>query len=184
MWHKPATGCYSVGGTMNKRNWKLSLAALALSALTIVAGPLQAHEADCPVCTLPVVQDTTEQNNEVALRYGRKRIEYRCVFCALKDAHTEYSGDVSILAPSEDKAAPVVLKRTGGKWTSDPQNAVFAAQKANHKVCQVTYRAFASREAFDAYVKKHAKVFDKDTKPVTLTQMLDITKPKSQKEEK
>lgn len=169
---------------MNKRFWKLGLAAVGLSALATVAGPLQAHEADCPVCTLPVVQDTAEQNNEVALRYGRKRIEYRCVFCALQEAHTEYSGDLSILAPSEDKNAPVVLKRTGGKWAADPQNAVFAAQKANHKVCQVTYRAFATREAFDAYAKKHAKLFDKDTKPVTLAQMLDITKPKSKQQEK
>jgi hypothetical protein len=156
---------------------------LGLSALAIGTAPLQAHEADCPFCALPVVQDTAEQNNEVALRYGRKRIEYRCVYCALKEAHTEYSGDLSILAPSEDKTAPVVLKRTDGKWSADPQNAVFAAQKASHKVCQVTYRAFASRAAFDAYVKKHANVFDKDTKPVTLSQLLDITKPKSQTKE-
>ncbi len=169
---------------MNKRICKLGLAALGLFGLTLATGPLWAHEADCPVCTLPVVQDTAEQNNEVALRYGRKRIEYRCVYCALQEAHTEYSGDLSILAPSEDKNAPVVLKRTAGKWSADPQNAVFAAQKANHKVCQITYRAFATREAFDAYAKKHAKLFDKDTKSVTLAQMLDITKPKSKKEEK
>jgi hypothetical protein len=156
---------------------------LGLATLTFAGAPLQAHEADCPFCSLPVVQDTAEQTNEVALRYGRKRIEYRCVFCALKEAHTEYSGDLSILAPAEDKNAPVVLTRQGNKWSADPQNAVFAAQKANHKVCQITYRAFASRAAFDAYVKKHANLFDKDTKPVTLAQMIEITKPKSQSKE-
>ena len=77
------------------------------------------------------------------------------------------------------------MKRTTHKWSADPQNAVFVAQKASHKVCQVTYRAFATRAAFDAYVKKHANVFDKDAKPLTLSQMLEVTKPKPQnKEEK
>jgi hypothetical protein len=32
-------------------------------------------------------------------------------------------------------------------------------------------------------VKKHANLFDKDTKPVTLAQMIEITKPKSQSKE-
>jgi hypothetical protein len=175
-----------MGGIMNTKNfWKGSFVMLGLSILTVAGTPLQAHESDCPLCNLPVVQDTPEQANEVALRYGRKRIEYRCVYCALKEAHTEYSGDLSILAPSEDKSAPVVLKRTANKWSADPQNVVFAAQKANHKVCQITYRAFATRAAFDAYVKKHEELFAKDTKPLTLSQMLDIAKPKSQnKEEK
>ena len=171
---------------MKKRSFlRGTLVVLALSTVTISSAPLLAHEAACPLCTLPVVQDTSEQDNEVALRYGRKRIEYRCVYCALQEAHSEYSGDLSVLAPSEDKGAPVVLKRVNNKWSADPQNAVFAAQKANHKVCQITYRAFATQAAFDAYVKKHADRFDKDTKPLTLAQMLDITKPKSQnKEEK
>ncbi|HEX8236160.1 MAG TPA: hypothetical protein VF600_09410 [Abditibacteriaceae bacterium] len=169
---------------MNKRRFlKGTLLMLGLCALTAAAAPLQAHEGDCPLCSLPVVQDTPEQANEVALRYGRKRIEYRCVYCALKEAHTEYSGDLSILAPSEDKSAPVVLKRTNKKWSADPQNAIFVAQKANHKVCQITYRAFATRVAFDAYAKKHGDLFDKDIKPLTLSQMLDITKPKSQSTE-
>ena len=76
---------------------------------------------------------------------------------------------------------PVVLTRKAGKWSADPQGVLFAAQKASHKHCQVTYRAFASRAAFDSHVKKHADLFEKDVKPLTLAQMIELTKPKTEK---
>ena len=49
----------------------------------------------------------------IANRFGRKRIEYRCVYCALSDAKS-YNGDITILAPSELKGKPVLLTREGG----------------------------------------------------------------------
>ena len=64
--------------------------------------PLWLHEATCPVCKLDVVQDTEKLDNEVALKFGRKRIEYRCVYCALSDAKN-FNGDLTILAPSRLK---------------------------------------------------------------------------------
>src|SRR5688500_14261700 len=98
------------------------------------ASPVLAHEADCPVCSLPVVQDTAKQDNEVKMRYGRKRLEYRCVYCALTDAQKELKdGEIAIAAPSEKKGTPVVIKRVNGKWSA-PAGAVFAAQKTGGKV--------------------------------------------------
>ena len=60
----------------------LILAVMLLS----VSFPVLAHEAKCPFCEMDVVQDTATQDNEVALKYGNKRIEYRCVMCAIADA--------------------------------------------------------------------------------------------------
>src|SRR5687768_16794028 len=78
---------------ISRRRFVLTLAAGAVTAVTTLAVPFAmpgwAHEADCPVCSLPVVQDTDKQDNEVKLRYGRKRIEYRCVYCAMSDAQSE-----------------------------------------------------------------------------------------------
>lgn len=152
-----------------------SLAAFfSLGAVGIVAGPVAAHEAKCPYCKLDVVQDTATLDNEVALRYGRKRIEYRCVFCALAQAKSEFKGDLTILAPSEAKGKPILISRKGGKWSA-PAGAVFVGERANHRYCQITYRAFTNRAAFDAYVKKNqARV--KDAKPLTLAQMVEIAR--------
>jgi hypothetical protein len=159
---------------------KAFLAAMAslMLAGTVSQSPLMvtAHEADCPVCNLPVVQDTAEQDNEVKMRYGRKRIEYRCVYCALSEAQNELkNGDVSIAAPSETKGKPVLLKRVNGQWTATPSTAVFVAEKVKHKHCQTGYRALTNRAAFDAYAKKHKAVIG-DAKPLTLTQMLEVAK--------
>ena len=77
-----------------------------------------AHIAPCPYCSMTIAQDTDTQDNEVALRIGRKRIEYKCVYCALAEAQTEYEGDLTILAPSEKKGEPVVIARKDGKWTA------------------------------------------------------------------
>jgi hypothetical protein len=128
------------------------------------------------------VQDTAKQDNEVKMRYGRKRIEYRCVYCAMTDAQSELTnGEIAIAAPSEKKGEPVVIKRVNGKWSA-PEGAVVAAQKANgkinHRVCQITYRAFHTKAGFDAWVKAHPEQFDKDSKPVTLEQLVELSKPK------
>lgn len=149
--------------------------AVSLGVGVLGARPAAAHEATCPYCRLDVVQDTAEQDNEVALRYGRKRIEYRCVFCALAQAKSDYTGDVTILAPSEIKGKPVLITRKEGKWSVSPESALFVAQKVNHQHCQTGYRAFATRAGFDAHVKKHPELL-KDAKPLTLPQIVEIAK--------
>lgn len=135
-----------------------------------------AHDADCPYCKLKVVQDTKEQDNEVALRYGRKRIEYRCVFCAMAEVNngTYKDGDVTILAPSETKGKPIPITRKAGKWSA-PDGTVFVAVKNSHKHCQTTYRAFSSKAAFDKHVQKNEALL-KDAKPLTLDEMVAVTK--------
>lgn len=148
-------------------------ASLALGASGLAGRPLMAHEAKCPHCTLDVVQDTEQQDNEVALRYGRKRIEYRCVFCALSQAISEFKGDLTILAPSEIKGKPVVISRKDGKWSVSPETTVFVAHKVNHRHCQIGYRAFTSRAGFDAHVKSHPDLL-RDAKPLTLEEMVAI----------
>jgi hypothetical protein len=158
-----------------RRWWLIAGVAVLVSGMGALAAlPVRAHEATCPVCKLDVVQDTAEQDNEVALRYGRKRIEYRCVFCALSDAKN-YKGDVTILAPSEIKGKPVLVSRTGDKWSVAPESAVFVGEKVNHRHCQTGYRAFSSRTGFDAHTKKHPDLL-KESKPLTLPQMVELAK--------
>ena len=131
----------------------------ALAIISMLAFPtvsVLAHEADCPYCKMPVTQDTAKEDNEVALRYGRKRIEYKCVYCALAEAKTEYKGDVTISAPSQIKGKPVVLKRVGGKWSAAPGTAYFVSpQRLKHKVCQAQARAFTTQAAAQSYAKKN-----------------------------
>src|SRR5260221_10574122 len=113
-----------------------SLAALLGAGLTgPMLRPALAHEGKCPVCKLDVPQDTDKQDNEVALKAGRKRIEYRCVYCALSDAKS-YTGDLTILAPSDVKDKPVMLMRKDGKWSTMPEKMVFAREKVSHRNCQ------------------------------------------------
>lgn len=163
--------------TLSRRNWLTgTLAAVLAAGLGGLAGrPAMAHETTCPYCRLDVVQDTTQQDNEVALKYGRKRIEYRCVYCALAQAKSDYQGDITILAPSEIKGKPVVISRTGGKWTVSPETTLFTGAKVNHQQCQTAYRAFTNRSAAEAYLQKHQDVF-KDAKPLTLTEMAEVAK--------
>ena len=163
--------------TATSRRNAIAASSVALAALTlgVISFPLPAfaHDTDCPYCKLKVVQDTREQDNEVVLRYGRKRIEYRCVFCALTEAN-KYKGDLTVLAPSEKKGLPIEILRTGDKWTA-PEGTVFVAVKNSHKVCQTTYRAFTTRAAFAAHVQKNQDLL-KDAKPLTLAEMLTVAK--------
>lgn len=159
----------------HRRLLAATLAALSLSAFAAVVRPARAHETKCPYCKLDVTQDTATLDNEVALRYGRKRIEYKCVHCALAEAKTEYSGDLSISAPSETKGKPVVITRTGGKWSASPATAVFVAQKVSHRHCQIGYRALTDKAGFDVYVKKNQALL-KNAKPLTLAQMVELAR--------
>lgn len=163
-------------GTKKNRRWVLGLAA-ALATVGIGAGvlPALAHEGKCPVCKLDVPQDTEQQDNEVALKFGRKRIEYRCVWCALTDAKT-IQGDVTVLAPSDLKGKPVTLVRKGAAWTATPDTAVFVATKINHRQCQVGYRAFRDAAAAETYIKKNVAVVGEAAKPQTLAQLLEQVK--------
>ena len=136
--------------------------------------PALAHEATCPVCKLDVVQDTDKLDNEVALKFGRKRIEYRCVYCALQDSKN-YQGDLTILAPSELKGKPVLLARKEGKWSVQPETAVFVGEKVNHRSCQIGYRALTTPEAFEKWIHSHHDLL-KDAKPLKLEQMLELAK--------
>ncbi|MES2460125.1 MAG: hypothetical protein V4671_06045 [Armatimonadota bacterium] len=169
----------SFSPVFNRRRFAVgTLAALVAVGSGFVAAPrtADAHEADCPLCQLKVVQDTPTQDNEVALRFGRKRIEYRCVWCALTEAQTDFpKGNLTILAPSEIKGKPVLISRTDGSWSTGPTSAVFLGVNAGHKSCPITYRAFSGQAAFDAYVKKTGGAV-KGAKPLTLTQLLATTK--------
>jgi len=155
--------------------------ALGLTALFSVgflggtATPAYAHETKCPYCKLDVVQDTKEQDNEVVLRYGNKRIEYRCVLCAVAQAKTKFKNDVTILAPSNVKGKPVTITRVNGEWKTDPEGAVFVMVKGSHAECEIRYRALASKEEFDKYVKANAELL-KDAQPLTLKEMVELSK--------
>ena len=165
---------------MNRRFVRRLFLAGSLAAVVAVplAGisvrPAFAHEAKCPVCKLDVVQDTDALDNEVALRSGRKRIEYRCVYCALNDARS-YTGDLTILAPSELKGKPVLLSRKEGKWSVQPETALFASAgaKVDHRGCAAGYRALTSQPAFEKWVQAHRDLL-KDAKPLTLVQLLEV----------
>ena len=144
---------------------------VALSGL-FLAGAAFAHEAKCAFCNLDVPQDTATQDNEVAIRAGRKRIEYRCAFCALSDAKT-YRGDISILAPSEMHGKPVVISRTNGSWSVEPSGALFAAPKGKPAKCNVIYRAYSTRAAFDVAAKSKTGW---ESEPLTLEQLRELAK--------
>ena len=158
-----------------------TLAALGFAALLIPAmlvgtiTPAAAHDAPCPYCSLKIVQDTKTQDNEVVLRYGNKRIEYRCVLCAIAEAKTKYKNDVTILAPSSVKGKPVTLTRKAGVWASNPPTALFVYAKGSHKECETRYRAVADRAAFDKFVHANHNML-KDAKALTLKEMVELSK--------
>lgn len=108
-----------------------------------------AHEAPCPYCNISVSDDTAS-----VLNVGRKRIEYKCVYCALAEAQSEYKGDLKVTSPSEKKGQPVVLKRTSGGWSALPASAFFVMPaRLKHKICQAQARAFTTQAAATAFAK-------------------------------
>lgn len=150
-----------------------SLALFAVLGGLGLAPIASAHEGDCPYCKLKLVQNTKEQDNEVVLKTGNKRIEYRCLYCVIKD-QGRYKGDLIVYAPSEKVGEPVVLKRTNGKWVV-PEGAVFLNTFKKHVDCSALSRAFSSRAAYDENVAKH-KI--EDAKALTFAELTEaITKP-------
>ena len=154
-----------------------ALSAIAAGGLGIVGTPLAlAHDVPCPLCGLKVVQGTKTQDNEVVLRYGKKKIEYRCIYCVFADAK-KYDGDLTVYAPSETKDKPVLLRREAGKWRAvkdvdgklvPEDGVVFLNAFVSHKDCAALSRAFHTKAGFDAYKAKA-----KDAQPLTLEAMLD-----------
>lgn len=145
-------------------------------ALLALAGGAWAHEVPCPLCGLKVVQSTKDQDNEVVLRYGKKKIEYRCVYCVLVDA-AKYEGDLYVYAPSETKGKPIILLRTEGKWAAvkdvdgklvPEEGVVFLNDFSDHGKCALRSRAFRSKEALEKYAK--------GAKALTLEEMLEVVK--------
>lgn len=133
------------------------------------------HEGDCPYCKLPLIQNNKEQDNEVVVKFGNKRIEYRCLYCVIKD-QKRYKSDLVVYAPSEKVGEPVVLKRTEGKWTA-PEGAVFLNTFKKHADCAALSRAFSSRIAFDKYVADRKLA---ETKALNLADFISlVNKPTS-----
>jgi len=139
------------------------LVTVAFGAVT----PAIAHEADCPYCKMKLVQNTKEMDNEVVVKIGNKRIEYRCIFCVLKD-QKKFTGDLTVYAPSETVGKPVILKRTAGKW-STLEGTVFLNAFKKHAECAELSRTFSSKAAFDKYVTKNEIA---NAKALTLEEML------------
>jgi hypothetical protein len=156
---------------MVRRRWIAGMVALGAAMLVGLPGPGTAHEAQCPVCKLDVVQDTETTDNEVAIRFGRKRIEYRCLQCALQDAPS-YRGDVTILAPSEVKGKPVLIQRKEGAWSVQPADAVFLSVKSEHRDCWIANRAFATRAGFEKWKQAHPALL-KEAEPLALRQVVE-----------
>lgn len=149
---------------------------LAHTGLILPTGKALSHEAPCPYCKLGLVQNTETQDNEVVLMYGKKRIEYRCLFCALADLK-KYKGDVTINAPTEQKGMPAVLTRTGTEWVV-ADSLVFVNAFKRHKTCADESRAFTSRAAFDVWASA-AKV--EGASPLTFPELMAAVQEKSKK---
>ena len=155
---------------------RAAFVAILIAAITIgTVTPAFAHEGPCPYCGLKIVQDTKTQDNEVVLRYGNKRVEYRCVLCAIAEAKTKYKKDVTILAPSNVKGKPVTITRKDGQWSTTPDTALFVYAKGSHKECETRYRAVADKTAFGAFVLAN-KALLKDAKALTLKEMVELSK--------
>ncbi|MEQ1822825.1 MAG: hypothetical protein ABL949_09955 [Fimbriimonadaceae bacterium] len=139
------------------------LAICGITSLLCTSTMAFAHEGDCPFCKLKLVQNTKDQDNEVVVKFGNKRIEYRCVTCVFKD-QKRYKSDLIVYAPSEKVGEPVVLKRKEGVWSA-PEGTVFINSFKKHADCSMLSRAFSSKDALDVYIKKNDI---KDAKPLTL----------------
>lgn len=149
-----------------------AVGALVIAALSFISSTriALAHEAPCPYCGMKITQDTPTQDNETVLKSGRKRIEYKCVYCALDDANSQYKGDLTILAPSEIKGAPVIINRVGGAWSASTTAAFVMPKNLKHKVCQAQARAFTTQVAAQRYAKKSGGIV------LTLAQLVALAK--------
>jgi hypothetical protein len=147
----------------------LSLTFLALLSTVGMPAVSLGHEGDCPYCKMPLVQNSKDQDNEVVVKFGNKRIEYRCVYCVIKD-QKRFKSDLIVYAPSEKVGEPVVLKRIDGKWSA-PEGAVFLNTFKKHSECAELSRAFSSKAAYEKYVADKKII---DAKPLSLSEFLDM----------
>lgn len=130
-----------------------SLSLLAVFATMAMTSMASAHETVCPYCKLKVMQNTKAQDNEVALKMGHKRIEYRCMYCVMKGAG-HYNSDLVVYAPSEKVGEPIVLKHTDGKWSA-PEGTVFLNGFKKHSDCATLSRAFTPKVKLDKDAAEH-----------------------------
>lgn len=151
------------------------IAVLSGGILFASATRAMAHDTKCPYCQMAVIQDTKDQDNEVALKYGNKKIEYRCVMCAIAHAKTRYKdkADLTIVAPSPIKDKKVTIARKNGVWSSSPADAMFVFQKGGHDKCQELYRSAPDKASADAWIAK-SKL--KDAKILNLKEMVEASK--------
>lgn len=129
------------------------------------------HEADCPNCKLPLVQNNDDFDNEVVVRFGNKRIEYRSVYCVIKDQE-RYKVDLTVYAPSEKIGEPVVLKRVKGQWSA-PEKAVFTLGTTKMSLCAQQSRAFTTVEGLETV---REKLNLGDAKGIALAEFIDAVK--------
>jgi len=148
------------------KNIILASAILAFGTFGTVS-PAFAHEADCPYCKIKLVQNTKDQDNEVVVKFGNKKIEYRCIYCVLAD-EKKLTGDLIVYAPSESVGKPIILKRTNGTWSA-PEGTVFLNAFRRHRECAGNSRTFTSKSAFDKYVAANNV---SNAKALTLKEML------------
>jgi hypothetical protein len=132
---------------------------VVLSLMTFTAFmtsiPAQAANRMCPYCAMPLGAPSTQ----VWLHSGSKKVAYRCVFCAVSEAKTEYKGNLSILAPTENRKKPLIIKRTGGHWSSNLKGASFVGNmNVSHKSCPTSEHAFTSSAAAKKYIAQHKDV--------------------------
>ncbi len=144
----------------------LSMILVATATFGAIA-PAYAHDADCPFCKTKLVQNTETQDNEVVVKFGNKKIEYRCVYCVFAD-QKKFSGDLIVYAPSETAGKPIILKRTAGKWSA-PDGTVFLNTFKRHKDCAEQSRTFTSKVQLEKYAKANSI---SNAKSLTLDEML------------
>lgn len=141
---------------------KKMLFIVVLSIMTFTAFmtsiPAQAANRMCPYCAMPLGAPSTQ----VWLRSGSKRVAYRCVYCAVSEAKTEYKGNLSIQAPTENSKKPLIIKRTGGRWSVNIKGASFVGNmKVSHKSCPTSEHAFTSSAAAKKYIAQHKSALGK-----------------------
>lgn len=136
---------------LHKKIMYIAVLSMMTLAAFMTSIPAQAANRMCPYCAMPLGAPSTQ----VWLTSGSKKVAYRCVFCAVSEAKTEYKGNLSIKAPTENSKKPLILKRTGGHWSLNQKSAAFVGKNISHKNCPTGYHAFTSSAAAKRYIAQH-----------------------------
>ena len=131
----------------------LFIAVLSLMTFTafVTSIPAQAANRMCPYCAMPLGAPSTH----VWLQSSSKKVVYRCVFCAVSEAKTEYKGNLSIQAPTENSKKPLIIKRISGHWSLNQNGAAFVGKNVSHKFCPTAHHAFTSSASAKHYITQH-----------------------------